>query len=181
MNFSKIDLQNRINKLIHTEEVLGLDEYNILLHHITNAKEFSATVFVYDHMLANNIKPNESTFQHIDKLHSKTLPENNTIQLPPKKRSLNPRRRIHKIIKGHNYTKKYRDALQYADIVKDYLSKNTSVAQLQNRITLAKKISKDCSININEARYIITHLKRTNFFESFNNQSKMTDFFTSIK
>jgi hypothetical protein len=177
MNFSDIDLQNRINKLIQTDVILGLDEYNDLLYHATNAKEFATTVFVYDHMLANNVKPNESTFQQIDKLHSKTLPENKTIQLPVGKRSLQPRRRIHKIMKGHNYSGQYKDALQYVDKVKQYLRNNTGIAQLKNRILLAKKISKNCDISVNEARYIITHLKRSRFFESFNNQSKMTDFF----
>ena len=49
------------------------------------------------------IKNNHLKHMHddIDKLHSKTIPINNKLNVPIQPNSLNPRRRIHKIMKGY--------------------------------------------------------------------------------
>ena len=176
MNIDIPTLQQQIDALYLPNHTLSIEDYNLLIYHTTQHKEFAATVFVYDHMIANGVKPDPTTYKYINTLHSKTLPENKFIQLHITKRSLQPRRRIHKIMKGYLYKDQYQNALQYADKVKIYLTQHPDVSKTPNLIKLAKQISNTCYINMKDARYIITHLKRTRFFGAFNNQSKMTDF-----
>ena len=126
-------------------------------------------MFVYDHMCKESkLKPNDLTFELIEKLHSKTLKESNTIKIPvvQGKRSLKPRRRIHKIIKGRSQASGYKEALKHADAAKQYLAANPELKALaqKQRITLAKKISKHCGVPLRCARHVVTHLKRTKFF-----------------
>ncbi len=171
-------LQERINTLISNTYNPTNQEYLFLIQECVHLKEFAATVFVYDHMLSNNITPSNEIYKCIEKLHSKTLPENKTINLPSSKRALQPRRRIHKIIKGYLYKDLYKNALVNVDNVKEYLNNNRSIASITDRIKLAKNISKNCNISFKDARYIVTHLKRTKFLCKFTNQNKITDFFS---
>ena len=53
-------LQFEINKLYDSNHKLELQDYNYLLHNTTLLKEMTATVFIYDHMLNNNIKPDHN-------------------------------------------------------------------------------------------------------------------------
>ena len=172
-----MNLQNNINKLIHNNNIPSIDEYTSLLTDCVAAKEFGATVYIYDHLLKNKLKATNEIFQLINKLHSKTLPENNRIKVPIAKPCLQPRRRIHKIMKGHLYTDQYNNALKNVEEVKSFLNKNPSIATIGDRIKMAKLITKNCDVNFKDARYIITHLKRKKFFDTFSSQSKMTDFF----
>ena len=167
-------LQKNIDQLTKTS--LNIHQYNDLLISVTNINEFAATVYIYDDILKNKIKPNEKTYKIIEKLHSKTLPENNYLVVPSHKNSLKPRRRIHKIIKGHKYTDKYKNALHYLDISKKYLLNNKKICTHSNKIFIAKQISKNCNISLENARFIVTKLKRINFFDQFNNQTKITNF-----
>ena len=131
-----------------------------LLQQCVDNNEFTATIFVYDHLLNNGYKGNKTTFSIIETLHSKTLPEHNTINLKPDlKKKLAPRRRIHKIIKGANYSNNYENAKIYIPKVKAFLTINPKL-KTESRIPLAKSISKGCNISFNDARYIITSLKR---------------------
>jgi pentatricopeptide repeat protein len=157
------NLQTEINnmKLINNK---SLEYYNSLLKKCIEYKEMRATVYVYDDMLENNIKPNDNTFKIIDKLHSKTVPEFSRIYIKNfNKNSLQPRRRIHKIMKGHNYSKNYNNALINLDKVKLYLDKNPEHKSVQNRHKLAIIIAKNCNVSINDSRYIITKLKRIKY------------------
>tara|TARA_B100000795_G_C22639044_1_gene375713 strand:- start:153 stop:692 length:540 start_codon:yes stop_codon:yes gene_type:complete len=157
-------LQNNINTLYNSETKLGLGQYNDLLRQCVQQREMAATVFVYDHMLTQKIKPSKESFQIIETLHSKTIPESKNISLKfTLKKSLQPRRRIHKIIKGYNYSDNYQRALLHLDKAKVYLNSNPTLKTLKNRHTLAKKISKNCQISVRDARYIVTNLKRTKF------------------
>ena len=79
------------------------------------------------------------------------------------KKKLQPRRRIHKIMKGYNYSENYNNALQHMDKVKNYIKLNPHVKEYP-RIKLAKNIAKNCNITFNESRYIITNLKKIKFF-----------------
>ena len=76
-----MSLQLHIQRLYLPETTLSLSEYNNLLHACVNAQEFAATVFVYDNMRENKVTPSDQTFSIIEKLHSKTLKENNNIVL----------------------------------------------------------------------------------------------------
>ncbi len=153
-----------LQKKIDNSDNLSLFEYNNILKLCADFYEMEAMVYIYDKMLENNIKPNNYTFKQIGKLHSKKIKESSliNIHLDSKKR-LEPRRRIHKIMKGFEYSAKYNNALQHKDKVINYLNNQKSI-DLDNRISLAKLISKNVNISFNDARYIITYLKRTQYF-----------------
>lgn len=171
------ELQTSINILILTKTVPNIQAYLELIRECVDLQEFGATVYVYDHLLAHKITPTEDIFTYINKLHTKTLAGNSFIRLPLGKPSLQPRRRIHKIMKGHLYSDQYTAALLHVDKVINYLMLHPTIAVISNRFKLAKHISKNCSVSGKDAKYIITHLKRKKFFSKFENQSKMTDYF----
>lgn len=174
------DLQYKINSLYEPNSKLSLYNYNTLIKQCVNNKEFGATVFVYDHMIKNGVKPNEFTFKTIERLHSKTLPENNNIQLKwDGKTRLQPRRRIHKIIKGHKYSDNYNNALLHLDKIKKYLDDNPELKSI-HKDKLAKNLNNNCDITIKDAKYIITNLKRTKYLNNVN-QPKITNFFSLDK
>lgn len=151
-------LQEKINNI--NSYKLKLFDYNLLLDIATKQKEFTTTVFIYDHMLENNIQPNDYTFKLINRLHSKTIPENNSIRLPLDiKRRLEPRRRIHKIMKGYNYSEKYNKAKEYIPKVIELLNKNNEFKNY-HKIKLAKLISKELKIDQSLSKVIVTYLKR---------------------
>ena len=159
-------LKSDVYRLYDEANKYSLNQYNNLIKRCVQTYEMAAVVFIYDQMNTNGIKPDEYTFKLIDKLHSKTCKENNKIYIKNQNvGKLKPRRRIHKIMKGHNYSKNYNAALEHLDKVKQYVQENPDVKYL-GRIALAKRISKKCSISFNDARYIITNLKRTKFLKT---------------
>ena len=167
-------LKNNILKIYNKGYLPNLDQYNELIKKCAGEYEMSAVVFLYDNMKLNGIKPNKETFENINKLHSKKCPENNSIIIPNQNiGKLKPRRRIHKIMKGYNYSSNYQKALEHIDIVKEYITMNPNV-KYYSRIKLAKNISKKCNITFNDARYIITNLKRTKFLKI--DTPKISDF-----
>ena len=176
-----IELQQKINDLLERKiNNLSYDFYKSLIIAAVNQKEFATTVFLFDHMKSNNLKPKDDIYTVIDKLHSKTLPESKKIKLPISiQKTLQPRRRIHKIMKGHNNKEAYGDAKNNSNIVKEYLLKNKEIAKMTNRIAMAKKIKQNCDLNMKQIRFIITHLKRTKFFDQFTTQTKISNFFKS--
>ncbi len=175
-------LQTDIDNLSKPGPILSLIQYHQLLERCVQGHEFAATVYVYDHLLAKGLKPEKETFQIIERLHSKTLPEKNTIYLKPDgKKKLQPRRRIHKIIKGYHYSDNYNAAKVYIPKVKAFLAINLKYKQ-EPRIKLAKIISRGCHISFNDARYIITSLKREGFLpkDVVKSSSQGLDKFTKI-
>ena len=173
------DLQQKMNDLVEKKvDSLSYDFYKSLITAAVNQKEFAATVFLFDHMKTNNLKPKEDIYAIINKLHSKTLPESKKIKLPLNThKNLQPRRRIHKIMKGHNNKEAYDNAKNNSNIVKEYLLKNKDIAKMNNRIVMAKKIKQNCELDMKQIRFIITHLKRTKFFDQFTTQTKISNFF----
>ena len=159
-------LKKEIYALFNPDIKINREKYNSLILQCVNQYEMAAVVFLYDHMLKNNIQPNNKTFEYIDRLHSKTVQENTKIPIKNDSgaRKLKPRRRIHKIMKGHNYSKKYNNALEGDNVekVKKFITQNPDVKYL-DRGKLARTISKKCGINLVDSRYIITNLKRTKF------------------
>ena len=175
------DLQQKINDLVEKKiDSLSYDFYKSLIIDTVNQNEFAATVFLFDHMKSNNLKPKDDIYKIINKLHSKTLPESKKIKLPLyTHKTLQPRRRIHKIMKGHNNKEAYDDAKNNSNIVKEYLLKHKEIAKMNNRIVMAKKIKQNCDLDMKQIRFIITHLKRTKFFDQFTTQTKISNFFKS--
>ena len=173
-------LKNQVYKLYDNTYKLTLEQYNNLIKSCVNNYEMAAVVFIYDHMKNNNTSPNDETYNLISKLHSKTVQENNEIYIKNQNvDKLQPRRRIHKIIKGYNYSDNYKNALIHLDKVKTYLDNNPDI-KLYPRIKLANTISKKCSITLNDARYIITNLKKTKFINDAQCHKKNIDDFTEI-
>ena len=174
-------LKNQVYKLYDNTYKLTLEQYNNLIKSCVNNYEMAAVVFIYDHMKDNNISPNDETYNLISKLHSKTVQENNNIYIKNQNvDKLQPRRRIHKIIKGYNYSDNYKNALIHLEKVKTYLDNNPDIKSYP-RIKLANIISKKCSITFNEARYIITNLKKTKFINNTQDlKMKKIDDFTEI-
>lgn len=160
-----------------------LDEYNEIIKKCVAYKEMAAVVYVYDKIQENGLKPSNTTYNLIDKLHSKTIPEskNITITYSDGKSRLQPRRRIHKIMKGHNYGNKYNNAKIHIPKVREFLDKNPNYKSIiDQRIKLAKIISKECKISFNDARFVITSLKRQKYFSSsagLSKQTKISNFF----
>lgn len=170
------NLKNQVYKLYDNTYKLTLEQYNNLIKSCVNNYEMAAVVFIYDHMKNNNTSPNDETYNLISKLHSKTVQENNEIYIKNQNvDKLQPRRRIHKIIKGYNYSDNYKNALIHLDKVKTYLDNNPDIKSY-SRIKLANTITKKCSITFNEARYIITNLKKTKFINNTQAHKNIDDF-----
>lgn len=164
---SSSELRCRVQKLIYAP-LKSADEYNTLLKQLVQKREMAAVVFVYDMMKKHSVNPTRYTFTLIDKLHSKTIPEGRTITVPQlQRRSLQPRRRIHKIMKGYHYTRRYEQAVrEYATVVKAYLRTHSDSVPVHKRIKLAKMLAKKLGMSFDNARFVITHLKRTKFFDT---------------
>ena len=159
------ELKQQVYSLYDSNNKLSLEEYNYLIGQCVEKRELAAIVFLYDHMKSKDIPPNKETFNLINRVHSKTVQENNNILIKTLNiRQLKPKRRIHKIMKGHNYSKNYQKALIHIDKVKEYVKNNPDVKYL-DRIHLAKDISKNCKISLIDSRYIVTNLKKTKFLK----------------
>ena len=159
-------LKDLIYKLYDDNTKYSLIEFNNLIKNCVDYFEMNAVVFLYDSMKRLGINPNKETYNLINKLHSKTIIEKNNIYIKNQNvGKLKARRRIHKIMKGYNYSANYNNALKHLEKVKCYIKKNKEIVNY-GRIKLAKNISKNCKITFNESRYIITNLKRTKFLNS---------------
>jgi len=156
---------------------ISLNTYNSILKECVRHKEMEATVYIYDKIIKSGHKPNNVTFQLVDKLHSKTVPESNKIHIKyqDSAKRLAPRRRIHKIMKGHNYSDKYNNAKEHEEKVRKFLDDNPiHKAKIDKRIKLAKIISKSCHITFNDARFVITALKRKKYFSGKSSKSQQS-------
>lgn len=168
------ELKQRVYELYNNESNLSLLQYNKLIEDCVANYEMAAVVFIYDKMKEKGINPDKNTYNFINKLHSKTVKECNEIHIKNQNvGKLQPRRRIHKIMKGYNYSDNYQNALVHLNKVKEYLNCNEEVKRFP-RIKLAKNIEKNCKISFNDARYIITNLKRTKFL--CDSPKKLDDF-----
>ena len=83
----------------------------------------------------------EEVYNIIKRLHHKTLPENNTIHIPSNTRQLQPRRRIHKIIKGYDYSDNYNEALEFTDIIKNCINNHPELKSEMNRNKLIMNLN----------------------------------------
>ena len=155
-------IQNKIDNIDTLNNILDCNE---LLKLLQNNFEMTAVVYVYDYMKNKNIIPTDETYSIIDKLHSKTVTENNNIRcIKTTNRTLQPRRRIHKIMKGYYYSK----ALIDKDIVIKFLSQNNYDYDGKNnkkKNILIKNIRKNTLLNDKNINYIISYLNRIHFFK----------------
>ena len=172
-------LKTTIYDLYDLSTSYSLDEYNGLIKQCVGMFEMAAVVFLYDNMKFHKINPTNETYNLINKLHSKTCPDNNKIIIKDQNnKKLKPRRRMHKIMKGHNYSNNYSMALKYSELVKSYIILHPEIRKY-NRIKMAKVISSNCNVEFDNVRYIITNLKKTKFLtdKNMDQQKSITDFF----
>ena len=157
------ELQRDMDEIIYNKTILSLDGYHALLTKCVDKNEYAAAVFIYD-TIKSNLKPSNITYSILDKLHSKTRQLNNILKTPIKPKSLHPRRRIHKIMKGYYYTEKYNKAIINTPLVKNIMADYPDILHINNRIKMAKAIKNKCNLSLDDIRFIITHLKRKKYF-----------------
>lgn len=137
--------------------------YLDLLRECVELREFRAAVFVWDRFAAKCGNPPEEAYLVMERLHSKTLPESSAVRVPLLQagaRTLAPRRRIHKIIKGWRQRKTNLVAAQYTAKARGLLEGNPKLKTMP-RIPLAKELQKRCGVDFETARRLVTKLKQT--------------------
>ena len=77
----EIEELSKIIESTYSRKNISLNEYNNILKSCVHHREMEATVYIYDQIVNNSIKPNKYTFSLINKLHSKTIPESNRIHI----------------------------------------------------------------------------------------------------
>ena len=101
-------LQKALNQLDDNNAEKNITYFNTLIKSCVERHEMTAVVYIYDVMRVQKVLPTEYTYQLIELLHSKTALENNSLRIKIQTSGkLQPRRRIHKIIKGYHYSKNY--------------------------------------------------------------------------
>lgn len=165
-----MDIDNIQSKLyfLQHNRFSTLDHYHEVLRSCVNLREMEAVVYVYDKIKSHGLTPSKETFEIIDPLHSKTILENKNLRIPKElgKKTLAPRRRIHKIMKGHYYTDKHTEAMKYVEKVKGFLDNYPDYKKHKNRFFLAETIQSHIHIPLDICRVIVTHLKRTKYLPS---------------
>ena len=157
-------MQNKINNI---NKLITLDEFHNLLQECVDNHEMKCVVYIYDTMINKKINPTDKTYQIINILHSKTIKENNSITIPNQSfgRTLQPRRRIHKIMKGYFYKK----ALLKKDILISFIEKMDTIdydgKDKKQKNQLCKKIQKNTPLSSSEVNFIIGYLNRINYFK----------------
>lgn len=152
-------IQNRVDNITNINTIEG---FNNILSGVVKFNDMACVVYVYDKLKAGGLTPTNETYQIINRLHSKTIPDKKIFRIPPNnKKTLQPRRRIHKIVKGFNTRQNYQKAQVNKPIVEKYISDH-NLNYEKDRIKVAKIVSKECKLPFNDVRYIITSLKRKN-------------------
>lgn len=164
MNFNSMNvssLQHEIRLLSSYRPELSV--YRSLMEKCVNKREFRAAVYVFDKVLEEYKTVSEDIYLILERLHSKSLTESSTIEVPSTdKKTLAPRRRIHKIIKGWRQKKTNVIATQYLAKAKGFLDGNPAHKKLP-RLSLARKLEKACHIEFETARRLVTKLKQTGY------------------
>lgn len=176
-------LKGKVSRVAEAGIIPNIDTYNNLIQECVNIFEMRAVVYLYDSMRLNNIQPTEETFDLISKLHSKTIKENDTLLPFPKDNNcLEPRRRIHKIIKGVQSKEKYEVACSDENVqkVKHYFDMNPKFKRFPKE-KLIPLLSENCQLKKTDVRYIITKLKRTKYLQPKTNQPTLENFVKIIK
>jgi hypothetical protein len=152
-------LQNAIDTIDKTP--LNLEQYKNLINKATKSFEFEATIFLFDHLKQNKFSPDEEIFQMINRLHKKEIQEKNTITIPGKneKRKLQPKRRVHKIMKGQLNKESYQEAKNHLPAAKKLLKENPQVKEMK-RFKLIDFFVKELKVEKQEAKNLVTALKR---------------------
>ena len=158
-------LSHQLQLLVTPTYTPSPSTYIDLLRESVRLREFRAAVFIFDQIKSRGSTPTEEVYEILEQLHSKTLPESSGVRVPlldPGAKTLAPRRRIHKIIKGWRQKKTNLVATQYLAKVQGFLGNQPEYKSLP-RIKLARKIEKGCRIDFETSRRIVTKLKQTGY------------------
>ena len=159
------DLSNRLQLLVTPSYQPELEVYLSLLTQCVKLREFRAAVFIFDQIKDTFQEIPENAYTILDPLHSKTVPESSQVKVPvldPSAKTLAPRRRIHKIMKGYQIRQTNQTAAVYLPKVKGFLECHSNYKTLP-RIPLAKRIATGCHLDFNTSRRIVTKLRQTGF------------------
>lgn len=160
-----LDLSHRLQLLLTPTYHPDISVYLSLLKNSVELQEFRAAVFVFDQIKATSSVIPEEAYQVLERLHSKTLPESSRVTVPvldPSAKTLAPRRRIHKIIKGWKLKQTNQVATVFIPKVKGFLECHSDLKTIP-RIKLAKKIASGCHLDFETSRRIITKLRQTGY------------------
>jgi len=159
-------LKSILYNLEINDPIDNLDQstYHQMLLTCAQLNEVRACIFIYDHMLSKKIKPNKLTIDILQIIHSKNIiVSDSLLTYPPDPTKLNPKRRIHKIIKGYNYSESYNNACEKnLNNIKNYLDSNKPLKEFHKN-KLIPIIAHQLLIPENEVRYVITKLKRIKY------------------
>ena len=154
-------LQIEINNINNFNNIGDLND---ILKECVNLNEMRAIVYIYDYIKLHKLIPTDYTYELINKMHSKTIKENNNLIIPDNNiNNLQPRRRIHKIMKGYNYS----NALKNKDIIINYLNNNNYEYDGKNnklKNKLINEIYSNSTVSISDIKHIITYLNRQKYF-----------------
>jgi hypothetical protein len=154
-------LQTELNNINKLNDITKLND---LLKKCANHYELESVVYIFDYMKQHKHTPNELTYRILDTLHSKKIQDSSKLAVPTNnKRKLQPKRRIHKIMKGYNYSK----ALKNKAIVINYLTNHrydyNGKDKKQEKI-LINILKQECKLPVADIRHILTYLKRQKYF-----------------
>ncbi len=155
------NLQIELNNIISLKDI---NEFNNLLKKCANLYQLEAVVYIFDYMKQLKFKPDDETYRILNTLHSKKIQDkSNLIVQKGSKKTLQPKRRIHKIMKGYNYSK----ALKNKDIVINYLTNNEydyDGKDKRKEKVLINVLKLHCKLPVPDIRHILTYLKRQKYF-----------------
>ena len=155
------NLQIELNNMTSLKSI---NEFNNLLKKCANLYQLEAVVYIFDSMKQHKFKPNDETYKILNTLHSKKIPDKSNLIVPKgSKKTLQPKRRIHKIMKGYNYSK----ALKNKDIVINYLTNHEydyDGKDKKKEKALINVLKVNCKLPVSDIRHILTYLKRQKYF-----------------
>eukprot|EP00005_Dracoamoeba_jomungandri_P007059 CAMPEP_0174275212 /NCGR_PEP_ID=MMETSP0439-20130205/59704_1 /TAXON_ID=0 /ORGANISM="Stereomyxa ramosa, Strain Chinc5" /LENGTH=177 /DNA_ID=CAMNT_0015367297 /DNA_START=46 /DNA_END=579 /DNA_ORIENTATION=- len=159
----KTRIQEGIDKLEKSTRMEDLEE---LLKLCAGERELSAAVFIYDHIRAHN-QPSANTFNALMLMHPKNVLDANSILLPSPsspRRTLSPKRRIHKICKARTNSSNLTDLKEKLDFgsVGAVLASNKEAIQRLNRAQFINWLfhREELPLTRKQARLLVTSLKR---------------------
>ena len=155
------NLQTELNNINALNDI---NKLNDLLKKCANLYQLEAVVYIFDYMKQHKYNPDNNTYKILDTLHSKKTQDKSNLIVPKgSKKTLQPKRRIHKIMKGYNYSQ----ALKNKDIVINYLTNHEYDYDGKDKIkekNLINVLKMACKLPVSDIRHILTYLKRQKYF-----------------
>ena len=164
------ELQQRVGDAIRATNKLNKKELNHLVRDLADARETAALVRVWDilHQLGKEAVE-EATWRSVNSLHNLGkghIPKGELVLPTLLAKTLQPARRLHKIVKGRSVAARNVLAKEHLDAAINWLTKQqTSGREIsaeggKARRVLAKELAKALEINTKIALALVTKLKQ---------------------